>query len=92
MNILDQRYFVIKFIDAVYSVFVDSKNPLRQVDILITADLKNIKIENISVGGHKIPVITLKDLRKMKKSSARPQDLLDVEMIDQKLKVMHEKK
>ena len=66
--------------------FVDYQNPIRQVDILITADIKSFKIEKITVGGLKIPVISLADLLKMKKKSGRPQDLLDVEMIQQRMK------
>ena len=69
--------------------FVDYKNPMRQVDILITTDIKSIKVEKISVGGLKMSVISLKDLMKMKKAAARPQDLRDVEMIENK---MNEKK
>ena len=66
--------------------FVDYQNPIRQVDILITADIKSFKIEKITVGGLKIPVISLADLLKMKQKSGRPQDLLDVEMIQQRMK------
>ncbi len=66
--------------------FVDYQNPIRQVDILITADIKNFKIEKVAVGGLKIPVISLADLLKMKQKSGRPQDLLDIEMILQRIK------
>ena len=63
------------------------------MDILITTDIKTVKTEKISVGGLKIPVITLEELLKMKLKSGRPQDLLDVEMIHQRLKdKKHEKK
>ncbi len=73
--------------------FVDFKNPLRQVDILITMDIKKIKIENISVGGYKIPIASLKDLLEMKKKSGRPQDLVDIQSIQKKLvEIKYEKK
>lgn len=65
--------------------FVDYKNPLRQVDILIIKDLKNLETVNISVAGKKIPVATLKELLKMKTISGRPQDLIDIESIKKKL-------
>ena len=65
--------------------FVDYKNSLRQVDILITTDIKSIKVEKISVGGLKMSVISLKDLLRLKKAAGRPQDLRDVEMIENKL-------
>ena len=72
--------------------FVDYKNPLRQVDILITMDIKSINVINMSVGGFKIPVVSLKDLVAMKKNAGRPQDLIDVGMIEKKmLEIKNEK-
>jgi predicted nucleotidyltransferase len=65
--------------------FVDYKNPSRQVDILINKDIKDFKVEKVSVGGRKICVVSLKDLLKMKKEAGRPQDLIDVENIERKL-------
>lgn len=66
--------------------FVDSNKPYRQVDILITEDLKNIDSQPISVGGRKINVVTLKALLEMKLKSGRPQDLVDIENIKGKLR------
>lgn len=65
--------------------FVDYKNPSRQVDILITVDLKDIDIERISVAGRKISVASLKELLKMKTEAGRPQDKIDIENIKAKL-------
>lgn len=65
--------------------FVDFQNPSRQLDIIITMDLKDVTIEKVSVGGRKARVICLKDLMKMKIASGRPQDLVDVESIRIKL-------
>lgn len=65
--------------------FVDSKNPSRQVDVLITKDLKDLKVEKISVGGRKISVASLKDILKMKEEAGRPQDLVDIKNIKEKL-------
>lgn len=65
--------------------FVDYQSPSRQVDILITSDLNELKTQKISIGGRKINVITLDQLLKMKKEAGRPQDLLDVENIKRKL-------
>lgn len=65
--------------------FVDYKNPSRQVDILITKDLRELEVEKISVGGRKINVISLKELLKMKTEAGRPQDLIDVKNIKEKL-------
>lgn len=69
--------------------FVDFKNPSRQVDILITEDLKNLDTIKISVGGRKIVVATLEELLRMKSKAGRPQDLIDIENIKAKI---HEKK
>jgi len=69
--------------------FVDYKNPLRQADILITKDLKDLNVEKITVGARKIAVASLKDLLKMKEAAGRPQDLVDIQNIKEKL---HEKK
>ncbi|OYZ13672.1 MAG: hypothetical protein B7Y39_17100 [Bdellovibrio sp. 28-41-41] len=65
--------------------FVDYQNPTRQVDILITEDIANLDVEKISVGGRKIPVASLQDLLKMKLKAGRPQDLLDIENIRNKI-------
>ncbi len=59
--------------------FVDFKNPTRQVDILITEDFRRLKTQMVSVGGRKVIVATLKELIRMKESSGRPQDLVDIE-------------
>jgi hypothetical protein len=66
--------------------FVDYKNPIRQVDILITFSLDDIEYKNIKVGGYNIPTATLKELAKMKKVAGRPQDLVDLEKINEKIK------
>lgn len=66
--------------------FVDYKNPSRQVDIIITKDLRNMDIVKISVGGRKIPVASLHELLKMKREAGRPQDLIDIKNSRSKLK------
>ena len=65
--------------------FVDYKNPSRQVDILITKDLSDLKTVKISVGGRKITTATLLTLLEMKQESGRPQDLVDIKNIKKKL-------
>lgn len=66
--------------------FVGYKNPSRQVDILITQDLKNTETDRISIGGRKIVVASLKEILKMKEEVGRPQDLIDVQNIKEKLR------
>jgi hypothetical protein len=65
--------------------FVDFQNPLRQVDILITKDLGKIKTQKIKIGPRTLTVATLEELQKMKMEAGRPQDLVDVERIKEKL-------
>jgi hypothetical protein len=65
--------------------FVDYKNPSRQVDILITRDLKDLQTQKVSVGGRKITVATLQELLAMKTEAGRPQDLIDIKNIQAKL-------
>lgn len=66
--------------------FVDASAPLRQVDLLIHRDLNDIETEIVKVGGMKIPVATLAALAVMKKEAGRPQDLVDLERIHEKIK------
>lgn len=65
--------------------FVDYKNPMNQVDLLITKDLKDIQIDQIKVAGRRLPVASLKSLLKLKEEAGRPQDKIDIEMIKEKL-------
>ncbi|AFY01355.1 nucleotidyl transferase AbiEii/AbiGii toxin family protein [Bdellovibrio bacteriovorus] len=69
--------------------FVDFKDPSRQVDILITKNLKDLDVVKISVAGRRIPVASLKELLKMKLESNRPQDQIDILRIKE---VLNEKK
>jgi len=66
--------------------FVDYSDPSKQVDIIITEDLKAVKTDTVSVGGRKIKVASLKDLLRLKKLAGRPQDLLDAKKIHEKLR------
>lgn len=69
--------------------FVDYSNPTRQVDILITKDVRKLEVQSISVGGKKISVVSLRQLLKLKIEAGRPQDLIDIKNIREK---MNEKK
>tara|TARA_B100001248_G_scaffold251745_2_gene227191 strand:+ start:16469 stop:16936 length:468 start_codon:yes stop_codon:yes gene_type:complete len=65
--------------------FVDFQQPSRLVDILLTKSLSHIKTKEIRFAGEKIKVASLEELLKMKKQSARPQDLVDIERIQEVL-------
>lgn len=66
--------------------FVDHANPTRQIDILITHAYEDLEITSVAFGGHKIPVVSLRGLMDMKQKAGRPQDLIDVENIQEKLR------
>lgn len=62
--------------------FVNYKNPSQVVDIIITHDLKKMKLEYISIHGVKVPVLSKKSLIEMKKDAGRPQDLEDIKALE----------
>lgn len=61
--------------------FVDYNAPSKIVDIIITEDLKKIKVKKISAMGKKISIASLSDLLRMKTDTGRAKDALDVEGI-----------
>jgi len=65
--------------------FVDYANPSRIVDVLIIEDIKDSKVEKVSVAGRKIPLVSLLDLKRMKTGTGRKKDEWDLEMIEEKL-------
>ena len=62
--------------------FVNLKNPMEVVDIIITDNLDDCAIVEKKVATSKIKILSKKDLIKMKKRSGRPQDLSDVEALE----------
>jgi hypothetical protein len=62
--------------------FVNPKNPTELVDIVVTYDLKTMKIQKVTAGGHTLPVISIADIIRMKKASGRPQDLEDIKALE----------
>ena len=65
--------------------FVDFRDPMRMVDILLTDSLTSFRVENFMVGKSKVQVVSLKDLLRMKQKSKRPKDQLDVQSIKELL-------
>jgi len=55
--------------------FTDPHNPVKAVDIIITEDLGKLKTDRIKAGKRTLPVLSVRDLIKMKRKSGRPQDL-----------------
>lgn len=62
--------------------FYNPSNPLEQVDLIITYDLQDKKIESISTPVGKINVLSRNDLIAMKRKSGRPQDLEDIKALE----------
>jgi hypothetical protein len=61
--------------------FTNPTNPVETVDILITEDLRNMKIKKIRSGNLILRLVSLEDLIKMKQKSGRPQDLEDIKAL-----------
>lgn len=63
--------------------FYDPINPLKQVDIIVNYGLKSSpQTKTIQTSLGKIRILALLDLIKMKKASGRPQDLADVQALE----------
>ncbi len=62
--------------------FVDAKNPINVIDIIISQNLDNINTVSRVLGKTKLNVIDIDDLIRMKKHSGRPQDLIDIEALE----------
>ena len=84
-DIIKMRVEYIKNRNLMAWSFVDFNNPSRQVDILITKDVRDLEVEKVSVGGRKIKVVSLRELLKLKQEAGRPQDLIDVQRIKEKI-------
>jgi len=61
--------------------FINLNNPVASVDIIITEDLRKMKVKRILVGDQILRVVSIEDLIKMKKKSKRPQDLEDIKAL-----------
>lgn len=63
--------------------FTNRQNPAEVVDIIITEDLRKMKVDVIRVADRKLRVLSVKDLIKMKKKASRPQDLEDIKALEE---------
>lgn len=61
--------------------FINLNNPVELVDIIITEDLRNMKVKRVLVGDQILRAVSIEDLIKMKKKSKRPQDLEDIKAL-----------
>lgn len=81
-QVFDFREDYIKNRNLVAWSFYNPTDPSEIVDVIITQDLRGMKIERIKVGKDVIPVVSRRDLIAMKKKSGRPQDLADVAALE----------
>jgi hypothetical protein len=63
--------------------FQDSQRPIKQVDIIITHDVKKMYVVSLLVNGIRIKVASIDSLIEMKMQSVRPQDLEDVKALNE---------
>lgn len=81
-SVFDFRKEYIRDKNLVAWSFYNPAHPLECVDILITEDLKDLEVDRLRFAGELIPVVSKKDLIKMKRKSGRPQDLEDVKALE----------
>lgn len=62
--------------------FRDPEDPSQRVDIVLTRDLKDLKVEWMRAEGLDLPVVARADLAAMKRESGRPQDLEDARALE----------
>ena len=62
--------------------FRNLQDMTQDVDIIITQDLSSMKIDKFKVGQRVMPVVSVRDLIRMKRKSGRPQDLQDIEALE----------
>jgi hypothetical protein len=61
--------------------FVNPKNPVEVVDILLTFDLSDLKREKVNYVGKDIWILDKKSLIKTKENTGRKQDQLDIDSL-----------
>ncbi len=81
-KLFEKREYYIKEKNMLAWNFVNVKNPLEVVDIVINYAFNKNMITQILVNDTKINVLSKKHLIEMKKQSTREQDLIDAKMLE----------
>lgn len=63
--------------------FFNPESQLLQIDVLITKNLVDMKRIRKKIDGFEISIIDYDDLLKMKKETARPTDLIDIQKLQE---------
>lgn len=66
--------------------FYNPNDPIELVDLIITHDLSKLKTVTILTQRHRLKVLAIKDLIRMKQQSGRPQDIEDIKALEKLLK------
>jgi hypothetical protein len=62
--------------------FYNPKDLSEQLDVVISTDLKGKRVQSITTADGPVRVLARKDLIAMKRASGRPQDLADIEALE----------
>jgi predicted nucleotidyltransferase len=79
----DKRKYWMEEKNARVITFYNPDVPLLQIDVLITRNLRDLKKTRKKIDGFEISVVDYDDLLKMKKETARPTDLIDIEKLEE---------
>jgi len=63
--------------------FYNPESQLLQIDVLITKNLADLKKIRKKIDGFEISIVDYNELLKMKKETARPTDLIDIEKLEE---------
>lgn len=63
--------------------FYNPESQLLQIDVLITKNLADMKKIRKKIDGFEISIVDYDDLIKMKKETARPTDLIDIQKLEE---------
>jgi hypothetical protein len=67
--------------------FYNPESQLLQIDVLITKNLADLKKIRKKIDGFEISIVDYDELLKMKKETARPTDLIDIEKLEELRKI-----
>lgn len=81
-DVFDFRDEYIKKRNLIAWNFHNPANLTEQVDIIINFELKPNSIKTVKVGKTPVPLLHIKQLIKMKRAAARPQDLQDIAALE----------
>ena len=81
-QVFDFREDYIKNRNLIAWSFYSEKSAAETVDIIITHDLRKMKVDRLKIDGKTLFVLSVKDLIKMKRESGRPQDLHDIQALE----------